>query len=161
MEKLGGNMKTKITLVLFAMFLVFNVSFSSTVRNRNRRRNIKSIKQQIVDTSWKLVKISDDDFSKKGITLKITSKGLSGTAGVNNYFGTYKINGNKISVSKLGVTGMLGSNKKMEAEETYIDILENVKTIEIKDNKLILKTELEEILTFVKDLDDEVIPYNK
>ena len=129
MEKLGGNMKTKITLVLFAMFLVFNVSFSSTVR--------------------------------KGITLKITSKGLSGTAGVNNYFGTYKINGNKISVSKLGVTGMLGSNKKMEAEETYIDILENVKIIEIKGNKLILKTELEEILTFVKDLDDEVIPYSK
>ncbi len=161
MEKLGGNMKTKITLVLFAMFLVFNVSFSSTVRNRNRRKNIKSIKQQITDTSWKLVKISDDDFSKKGITLKITSKGLSGTAGVNNYFGTYKINGNKISVSKLGVTGMLGSNKKMEAEETYIDILENVKTIEIKGNKLILKTELEEILTFVKDLDDEVIPYSK
>lgn len=161
METLGGNMKTKITLVLFAMFLVFNVSFSSTVRNRNRRKNIKSIKQQIVDTSWKLVKISDDDFSKKGITLKITSKGLSGTAGVNNYFGTYKINGNKISVSKLGVTGMLGSNKKMEAEETYIDILENVKIIEIKGNKLILKTELEEILTFVKDLDDEVIPYSK
>ncbi len=161
MEKLGGNMKTKITLVLFAMFLVFNVSFSSTLRNRNRRKNIKSIKQQITDTSWKLVKISDDDFSKKGITLKITSKGLSGMAGVNNYFGTYKINGNKISVSKLGVTEMLGSNKKMEAEETYIDILENVKTIEIKGNKLILKTELEEILTFVKDLDDEVIPYSK
>ena len=161
MEKLGGNMKTKITLALFTMFLVFNVSFSSTVRNRNRRTNIKCIKQQIVDTSWKLVKISDDDFSKKGITLKITSKGLSGTAGVNNYFGTYKINGNKISVSKLGVTGMLGSKKKMEAEETYIDILENVKIIEIKGNKLILKTELEEILTFVKDLDDEVIPYSK
>ena len=154
-------MKTKITLALFTMFLVFNVSFSSTVRNRNRRKNIKSIKQQIVDTSWKLVKISDDDFSKKGITLKITWKGLRGTAGVNNYFGTYKINGNKISVSKLGVTGMLGSNKKMEAEETYIDILENVKIIEIKGNKLILKTELEEILTFVKDLDDEVIPYSK
>ena len=56
---------------------------------------------------------------------------------------------------------MLGSNKKIEAEETYIDILENVKIIEIKGNKLILKTELEEILTFVKDLDDEVIPYSK
>ena len=95
--------------------------------------------------------------SKKGITLNISKDELSGKSGVNNYFGGYKVNGKKISVSKLAVTAMAGSNEKMDLEQDYLDILENVKRIELQNDKLIMKTDLGEILTFTREKD--FIPY--
>lgn len=151
-------MKTKIILVLVSIFLVFNISFSaSKVRTRKRTVASSNIKQKIVNTQWKLVKISDDDVSKKGITLNISKDELSGKSGVNNYFGGYKVNGKKISVSKLAVTAMAGSTEKMDLEQDYLDILENVKRIELQNDKLIMKTDLGEILTFTRE--KNFIPY--
>ena len=151
-------MKTKIILILVSIFLVFNISFSaSKVRTRKRAAVSSNIKQKIVNTQWKLVKISDDDVSKRGIILNISKDELSGKSGVNNYFGGYKVNGKKISVSKLAVTAMAGSTEKMDLEQDYLDILENVKRIELQNDKLIMKTDLGEILTFTRE--KNFIPY--
>ena len=67
------------------------------------------------------------------------------------------MNGKKISVSKLAVTAMSGSTEKMDLEQDYLDILENVKRIELQNDKLIMKTDLGEILTFTRE--NDVIPY--
>lgn len=150
-------MKTKIILILVSIFLVFNISFSASKVRTRKRAVTSNIKQKIVNTQWKLVKISDDDVSKKGITLNISKDELSGKSGVNNYFGGYKVNGKKISVSKLAVTAMAGSTEKMDLEQDYLDILENVKRIELQNDKLIMKTDLGEILTFTRE--KNFIPY--
>ena len=134
-------MKTKIILILVSIFLVFNISFSASVRTR-KRAVTSNIKQKIVNTQWKLIKISDDDVSKRGITLHISKD---------------EISGKKISVSKLAVTAMAGSTEKMDLEQDYLDILENVKRIELQNDKLIMKTDLGEILTFTRE--NDVIPY--
>ena len=49
-------MKTKIILILVSIFLVFNISFSASVRTR-KRAVTSNIKQKIVNTQWKLIKI--------------------------------------------------------------------------------------------------------
>lgn len=57
---------------------------------------------------------------------------------VNNYFGKYTINNNKIKFGQPGVTMMMGGAEEMKAESAYIKELQNEKTAEIKGNKLIL-----------------------
>ena len=154
-------MKTKITLVLISILLVCGISFSaSRSRTRTRKKSnvaTSSIKQRVTNTSWKLIRISDEDVSGKGITLHFSKDEISGKSGVNNYFGGYKINGNRISISKLAITAMLGSDEKMNLEMDYTGILESVKRIELQGNRLILKTDSGETLTFAADRN--YIPY--
>lgn len=69
---------------------------------------------------------------------------------VNNYFGRYTINNNKIKFGEPGITMMMGSIEDMNAESAYIKALENEQTAEIKGDKLILTNKEGKKLIFNK-----------
>lgn len=56
---------------------------------------------------------------------------------VNNYFGTYEQKGENISLHPLGATMMMGPAESMKAEQEWLQLLLNVKSIKQEDSKLI------------------------
>lgn len=68
---------------------------------------------------------------------------------VNNYFGFYELNNNKINFKETATTMMMGPEKDMQAEFKYLKALRGEKTAEIKNDTLILK-DANSTLTFKK-----------
>jgi heat shock protein HslJ len=60
---------------------------------------------------------------------------------LNNYFGTYTLKENTISLELKGSTMTAGSPEEMAAEQTYFATLQQVKTFSLDQGKLILNTE--------------------
>ncbi len=67
---------------------------------------------------------------------------------VNRYFGTYTVDGDKISLETAGSTMMAGPETEMMVEQQYLDVLPTVQTFAFDDGKLVLTTDKDEILTF-------------
>ena len=69
---------------------------------------------------------------------------------LNNYFGTYEINGNKITLNAGGMTQMAGAPAEMEAEHAYFKDLSNVERFKIAEKYLILILKNDKELLFQK-----------
>lgn len=65
---------------------------------------------------------------------------IHGFAGVNNYFGNYKLEKDYFKAKEMGVTMMAGDKKSMESEAKFLDELAGASKIETKGNELILKS---------------------
>ncbi len=60
---------------------------------------------------------------------------------VNNYFGTYEQDGEKITFSPAASTMMMGPQDMMEAEANFLQILPRIKSWKVEDNTLVLITD--------------------
>ena len=69
---------------------------------------------------------------------------------VNNYFGTYEIDGGKISFGPIASTLMMGPEESMKVEQGHLTFLSKVTTFEGDDETLILKTQAGEKKIFKK-----------
>ncbi len=69
---------------------------------------------------------------------------------VNNYFGTYTIDGQNIAFSPVGTTMMMGAPDEMAAERTYLQSLPDVTTYRQTGNTLTLTKKDGQTLTFQK-----------
>lgn len=143
-------------LALISTFLIFSCTAITNVGSGNTGKVI-SVKD-IVNTSWKLTDISGEKVVPKKIdgkeigvvTLDITADKISGSAGVNRYFGSYDINDGEVTINGVGSTKMMGPEDLMKTEYKYLSVLQDVTSVELKDkNTLILKTD-SDTLTFTK-----------
>ena len=74
-------------------------------------------------------------------TLAFTDSSISAFAGCNQIFGSYKLEGLKLSFSRLGSTKMACEASKMKLEGDFIDSLAKVKTFTVsKDQKTLTLT---------------------
>ncbi len=60
---------------------------------------------------------------------------------VNNYFGTYELNENKIKFGPAGSTMMMGPQSEMEAEQNFLQILPRIVSWHFVDKNLVLVTD--------------------
>lgn len=60
---------------------------------------------------------------------------------VNNYFGSYEINDQKIKFGPAASTMMMGPENEMEAERNYLQILPRVVSWRLSDSTLVLVTD--------------------
>lgn len=72
------------------------------------------------------------------ITIAFEKDKVYGFAGVNRYFGSAVIDGDKISITNVATTMMMGDEKAMKEESEYLKNLSKMNNISIKDNQLIL-----------------------
>lgn len=63
---------------------------------------------------------------------------VAGKAAVNRYFGTYKTDGNKITLGPVGSTMMMGPQPLMEAEQDYLQTLPKVTSFAVEGDSLTL-----------------------
>ncbi|MEN6346375.1 MAG: META domain-containing protein [Armatimonadia bacterium] len=71
-----------------------------------------------------------------GVTLRLTDGRLGGNGGINQYFGSYKLDGNKIATSDLGMTKMAGPGPLMIQESTYVHALSLAATFRVSATTL-------------------------
>ena len=57
---------------------------------------------------------------------------------VNNYFGNYQTDGNKITFGDAGSTMMMGPREEMEAERNYLQVLPQISSYRMDGTDLIL-----------------------
>lgn len=73
-----------------------------------------------------------------------------GLSAINRYFGSYKTDGDKITLGAVGSTMMAGPEKLMAAERNYLHFLSEVKTYRLDGNRLVLSKANGESLVFEK-----------
>ncbi len=74
---------------------------------------------------------------------------FSGKA-VNNYFGTYAIKNNEITLNRLGATLMMAPPHEMAQEEAYFKHLNSATTYKIAQNTLTITLENGDTLVFIE-----------
>lgn len=77
------------------------------------------------------------------VTAEFKDDSVAGLASCNNYFGTYELNGNELSVGPLGMTEMYCAEPAgvMEQEGQYLNLLQQVKTFHIEEERLVMADE--------------------
>lgn len=82
------------------------------------------------------------------ITLSFADDGSLNAKVVNIIMGNYEIKGGALTITLGGATMMMGPQKEMEAEQTFVQMLSNVKSYKMKDNRLELMSKDGNILLF-------------
>ena len=128
----------KVLLVVMSMLLF--TAFSASAKP-TKFKNIKNLNS----TSWKLVDFQNEELVSQHIgakslgiiTLDFSKKGstVSGHSGINTYNGAYEVNGENITFSGLTSTQLYGPRNIMEQEYKYLNILPNINSFKIIDNK--------------------------
>jgi heat shock protein HslJ len=98
----------------------------------------------IEDIDWTLVSYGDQNNptpiypqTPSDITTRFSGGDITGSAGCNNYFGTYSSPGNSLSITIDGTTMMLCNPPEvMNQESTFISALEAAQAYQIMGNKL-------------------------
>lgn len=117
---------------------------------------VLTLEKKLHNTDWRLINMAGKNMklqmkNEEQITLSFTENEINGNAGINNYFGTYKISSDNISISGIGATEMAGPDNLMRIEGEYLDLLEHVKKIKLINQKtLVLTTDKGKTLTFEK-----------
>ncbi|NEO42633.1 MAG: META domain-containing protein [Moorea sp. SIOASIH] len=122
----------------FILIILTVISFAACEVKKNK----KTLETAALDnTSWLLVRFSDQELFGHEIRLNFEDGKLNGKAVCNNYFSTYSINGNEISVLPIGATRMLcPENSKLETD--YFNFFSKTSNYELRENILILKNEI-------------------
>ena len=146
----------KLLLFGISILLIFSCSSMNTSTpsgNKDMMANFKRLE----NTSWQLVDISGEKIITKNIngketgiiTLDISDDDrISGSGGVNRYFGSYTVDNGIIKMSSVGSTKMMGPEDLMKVEEKYFSILQNVTGFEIRDSGILVLNSDAGSLTF-------------
>jgi heat shock protein HslJ len=83
------------------------------------------------------------------ITLEFEADQVVGSAGCNNYFATYKIEGNSLTINQIGSTMISCEPEVNEQEMRYVSTFKNVASYQVADERLeMLDADGEIVLTF-------------
>ena len=117
---------------------------------------VLTLEKKLHNTDWRLINMAGKNMklqmkNEEQITLSFTENEINGNAGINNYFGSYKIIDENIIIEGIGATEMAGADNLMRIEGEYLALLENVKKIKLINQKtLVLTTDKGKTLTFEK-----------
>ena len=140
----------KGTLIILTTLLIFAIVGLSACNSQVPSTTLEN-------TTWVL-----ESYGKQGnlqavlegneisAVFKMDEGTVNGSAGCNNYFASYELNGNQLSVSDAGMTMMFCGEPEgiMEQEDKYMTLLQSAKTFQIKNNKLWLFSIDDQVLIF-------------
>ncbi|WP_047382383.1 MULTISPECIES: META domain-containing protein [unclassified Cetobacterium] len=125
----------KLVLVLFAIFLMGGC-FAKKV----------DVLSKVLDNTYSLENVIEES----QIDVFFQKEKIVGNSGVNRYFATYKIDGDKISVGEIGTTRMMGPENLMLQEQGYLKNLKEAQEVRITENGIRIVTKSGVELNFVK-----------
>ncbi|MBQ1973424.1 MAG: META domain-containing protein [Paraprevotella sp.] len=95
--------------------------------------------KELMSTEWKIVKANGQavEMGEEGQpTFALNEKEVYGATGCNNYFGTYTLEGEKLSFAQMGATQRMCVN--MDAERNILLALEKVSAFKVESEKAYL-----------------------
>ena len=146
----------KILLFGISILLIFSCSSTNASAPLGNKDIMAANFKSLENTSWQLTDISGEKIITKNIngketgiiTLDIADDRISGSGGVNKYFGSYTVDDGIIKMSNVGSTKMMGPEDLMKVEEKYFSILQNVTSFEIWDSGILVLNSDTGSLTF-------------
>src|SRR5215471_10474506 len=96
---------------------------------------LEGVQWTLTELQGKPVVVPPDGLAPN-LTLNADKKKVTGFAGINRFFGGYKLDGDKLSFGMLGSTRMAGPPEAMEAETAFLKMLGEVNGWKIADNTL-------------------------
>ena len=126
-------MKTKKIITTMCIFCAALLFASCTSEEQAIKNN----------SNWRLVDITTDlqipeSVKNVEITLNINNNTVAGFSGCNHYFGGITITGQKVELSNMASTKMMGTPDEMELEMLYLNKLQSVNSFKIQDGQLVL-----------------------
>lgn len=129
------------------------------------KKHVPPEPEPLVGTDWELQWYNDGDaivsvIAGTTVTAVFTEDGFGGSAGCNHYFGTYAVDGAKMTVGTIGSTEMYCENPGvMEQESTYLGLLGTVASFTIEGEELtLLDANGTKVLMFAKAVPPEPKP---
>ena len=123
----------------FLPLLLILVIFSSATCKKKPATSTQTATEQvnILHTTWYLESMTLAGKSEHlfPATLNIGEQKITGKGGCNNFFGTYKLEGDRIVISKIGATRMY-CKEASKFETKYLRALEKVTNYTQKQNRL-------------------------
>jgi len=126
-------LKKSILLITSLLALSFIACNSTTIQ----KEEIYKPNASLQNTYWKAISIYDIDVKtqKKEAHIKFDKKGsINGNLGCNNFFGSFKIENDNITFSKVGSTRMMC--QYMSTENSFSKIFQNAKKYKITGETL-------------------------
>jgi len=112
---------------------------SETIRYRVPVQFVRDgVTLKLEGQQWNLVGYRQDEAvmtALSGTTMKLVDGEIRGSGGCNNYFGSYTVDDDRMSVSGIGST-LMYCEDLMEQETAYLQLLEQVRGYEIVDSQL-------------------------
>lgn len=139
-------MKTKKLITTLCVFCVAFFFASCTSEGQDIQKN----------SNWRLIDITTEtkipeSVKNIAITLNINDDSVAGFSGCNHYFGGIAFNGQKVELSRMASTKMMGSPDEMELETLFLDKLQSVDSFKVQNEQLVLfDAEGKKLLTFEK-----------
>jgi heat shock protein HslJ len=137
-----NEMKAKTYLVILVLVTILSACGGSS----------SSDAVSIEGTKWELIYYRKSTVAEGiVITAAFEDGQITGSAGCNSYFGSYEIDGNKISIDQLANTEMFCMDPEgvMDFETMYLDWLRDAQTISISDGQVMIFRSDGEALTFI------------
>ena len=129
------------------------------------KKHVPPTPEPLVGTDWTLASYHTGDaivsvIAGTTVTAVFTEDGFGGSAGCNHYFGTYTVDGAKMTVGALGFTEMYCENPGvMDQESTYLGLLGSVASFAIEGEELtLMDANGTKVLMFVKAVPPEPEP---
>lgn len=135
----------KKMLFIASVLLMFGACTDLQTREQREAGQVVSL-QQISKSDYVLTNI----FPNQGLTLGFDTEGrIFGYSGLNRFFGKAKIIGDTITIEQLASTRMAGPEGALVRENEYLTLLQSMKKIVMKNNKLILSNDAGQTMEFV------------
>ena len=129
----------------FAFFLLFLAGYALvTVRNMGEEaaNSVPTI-ADLSASAWRPSHIGEMTLAAdNGLYVQFEPGGeLGGYAGCNRFFGSYQLDGNKISIEPLGLTRMACSPQVMSFEISFIEALQSASTVAHAETRIALRND--------------------
>ena len=105
------------------------------------------VRNYVKELDGREFKMTSEGYNKN-VTIGFKENRVFGYSGINRYFGTYQISGDKIKFSDFGVTKMGGKEEDMIQELKYLTNLKDNENIKLEGDILTLTSEQGLSMTF-------------
>lgn len=125
---------------LLSFFLILCISCNCFKKQDSARPKATVSATSLVGTSWTLISIPGFDLeqTRKPVTLDFgTDNKIGGNAGCNHYGGSYSLQGEKISFSKI-ISTKMACLPGMKTENKFMEVLHNANEIAVSGDHLLL-----------------------
>lgn len=133
------------------LIMLFAIVFFATSCATSKKVNM--VNEQLTNTKWSLTSFTDNGKETKVtndrafMRLDDAKKSIGGNGSCNSFGGSYTINGNNISVSKVFSTKMFCEDVQ-KTEDSFLRLLETVTKYEVKGKNLLMYNNEKVVLQF-------------
>lgn len=121
------------------------IAFGALALGCGNAQDSQMAQEQQIMAKWMLSALVDSGKQinvgggEKSAFIEFKGKELNGNAGCNNFFGSYQLEGNQLTISGAGMTRMMCAPESMAIEDALSKLFTESSSVQLQGNTLILQ----------------------